>query len=212
MRGIQNKHFTMKRKKSPTNSPSYSHFTLISGLWRRRKITFPTTKSLRPTPSRARETLFNWLANDIFDKNCLDLFTGSGALGMECLSRGAEHCTFMDAEPLVCRTIEGNLKQLGDTRSTTFAGALPDTLKQLPCDKPFDLIFIDPPYGNTALINECLDTLFKRQLIADNAWIYIETAKTDPAPQIDSSLKLHREKQFGQVRSLLFTVMRPVVV
>ncbi|MDA0890684.1 MAG: 16S rRNA (guanine(966)-N(2))-methyltransferase RsmD, partial [Proteobacteria bacterium] len=85
---------------------------IISGVWRGRKLWFPSIDGLRPTPDRVRETLFNWLSPEIRGARCLDLFAGSGALGFEALSRGAQSCCFVDANKDACRTLEKNAQTL----------------------------------------------------------------------------------------------------
>ena len=94
-------------------SAGRSQLRIIGGQWRGRKLTFTPAEGLRPTTDRVRETLFNWLAPFIFGARCADLFAGSGALGLEALSRGAAHCDFVDSAKAAGRQIAGHLETLG---------------------------------------------------------------------------------------------------
>src|ERR1700744_2986212 len=91
-------------------------FRIIGGEWRSRRLRFPPLPGIRPSPDRVRETLFNWLRDRIEGARCLDLFAGSGALGLEALSRGAAHVTFVDKEAAAARELRGRLGewQAGD--------------------------------------------------------------------------------------------------
>jgi len=99
-------------RKSTTKPPQTSQLKIIAGRWRGRPIKFLQLEGVRPTPNRIRETLFNWLAPTINDARCLDLFAGSGILGIEALSRGASECTFLDLSAEVCYQIKAQLNLL----------------------------------------------------------------------------------------------------
>ena len=197
-------HFTMKRRRSPAKSQqstAKSHIRLIAGQWRGRKLSFPTIDGLRPTPDRVRETLFNWLANEMPQANCLDLFAGSAALGLECLSRGASSTTFIEANKEAVTAINENLALL-QGQGKVIQGFLPTALQQLALQK-FDVIFIDPPYAQAQLISECLHQLIQQQAINDNAWVYIENASQDALPALPENVEIFRQKNTGQVQSTL---------
>ncbi len=191
----------MKRRTSPSKSQETGQFRIIAGLYRGRKLTFPAIDNLRPTPDRVRETVFNWLFNACPHAHCLDLFAGSGSLGLEALSRGAESCTFIEKNKAANQAITSHLNTLKVSNSQVSLASLPQAISQL--DKPYNLIFIDPPY-KLHLINSCIDHLLIQHLISDNAWIYIENASNDPAILLPPEFSLQREKIFGQVRSSLF--------
>lgn len=159
-------------KKQNTKSQSVR---LIGGRWRGRKITFPETKDLRPTLGRTRETLFNWLRPEIAGARCLDLFAGSGALGIEALSQGAGEVVLVESEPTIFRTLEKNVCDLDEPRCQVIkANALTylDTLSA-----PFDIIFLDPPYAQPELLGNCLELITRRKLAGK--YIYIESNQVE---------------------------------
>src|SRR5271169_1442483 len=94
-------------------SPGRNSVRIIAGIWRGRRVKFPDIQGLRPTPDRVRETLFNWLQHSIAETRCLDLFAGSGALGLEALSRGAREVVFVEQAQAAARALQGELQRLG---------------------------------------------------------------------------------------------------
>ncbi|CAA0116118.1 Ribosomal RNA small subunit methyltransferase D [BD1-7 clade bacterium] len=194
----------MKRQRSPAKSQQSqqaSQFRIIGGQWRSRKLAFPANSDLRPTPDRVRETLFNWLQDDVHQANALDLFCGSGAIGLEALSRGAATCDFVDAAANATRAIHTHLQTLGTSQGKVHSGTLPSALSGL--DACFNLVFIDPPYALAHLIPECLAALQASDSLADNAAVYIECAAATPLPALPPAFQIHRHKTFGQVQSCL---------
>lgn len=195
-------HFTMNRHKSPVKSrqtPAPGVFRIIGGQWRGRKLQFPATKGLRPTPDRVRETLFNWLAIPVRDANCLDLFCGSGALGLEALSRGAARCIFVDSEKQALQAIHTHISTL-NAQGTTLHCRLPEGLETL--KGRFNLVFIDPPYA-LAAVSECLHKLVHTHLLGDEAWVYIENSSSQPLPELPEGFSIYRHKTAGQVQYCL---------
>ena len=117
---------------------------IIGGAWRSRLIAFPPTKDLRPTPDRVRETLFNWLGQDLTGKACLDLFAGSGALGFEAASRGARRVVMVERDPAVFRALAASREGLKAEAVELTKG---DALEFLRADGAiYDLVFLDPPF------------------------------------------------------------------
>ena len=117
---------------------------IIGGEHRRRFIEFPDTAGLRPTPDRVRETLFNWLGQTLYGKRCLDLFAGSGALGFEAASRGAEQVVMVEKDPAVFRALQANSRKLGSANVAQYCA---DGLEfVLQAHGQFDVIFLDPPF------------------------------------------------------------------
>lgn len=186
-------------KHHPTKTSN--QLRIIGGQWRGRKLNFPTVDGLRPTPDRVRETLFNWLAPVIVDAHCLDLFSGSGALGFEALSRGAAHVDFVDTSNLVTQQLKLNLQTLQcNNASIHNSQALPWLQQPQQC---YDLIFLDPPFGKN-LAGDCIDAIHSQQWLKENSWVYLETSSHEPLPNIPHHWQLHREKIAGQVCYRLF--------
>ncbi len=174
---------------------------IIGGRHRGRKLAFPDANGLRPTPDRVRETLFNWLMPHLGGARCLDLFAGSGALGLEALSRGAGHVTLVEANPAVARQLEANLELLGEGgRSEVMCRDALAFLRTAPAG-PFDIVFLDPPY-DADLLPPAIAALEQGGWLADPAWIYLEVPvkKGEAAlPALPANWSLHREKRAGQV-------------
>ncbi len=138
---------------------------------RSRVITFPDADGLRPTPDRVRETLFNWLGQTLYGKTCLDLFAGSGALGLEAASRGAEHVLMVEKNPLVFRALRDNVKKLACVK---IALRHQDALEFIIRDTTrYDVIFLDPPFESDYL-PRLLGSLAKN--LSENGVIYVESA------------------------------------
>ena len=171
---------------------------IIGGDWRGRKLEFPPSPNLRPTGDRIRETLFNWLAPDIRGSRCLDLFAGSGALGLEALSRGASHCTFLETSAIAINVIGNHLTQL----NAGGRGRVVNTNALFWQDDPFDIVFVDPPFSEGLAIDS-LSHLINNRLLRDRALVYLEVASTTSLEKMPASLSVVRDKQTGAVRYLL---------
>ena len=117
---------------------------IIGGEWRGRRIHISEHSLVRPTPDRVRETLFNWLAGILPGLRCLDLFAGTGVLGLEALSRGAEKAWFVEHDPVLVRVLEEQVTSLAANARVVQGNAL-EVLGNPP-SKPFDVVFVDPPY------------------------------------------------------------------
>jgi 16S rRNA (guanine966-N2)-methyltransferase len=148
---------------------------IIGGHHRGKKIHFPDTLSLRPTPSRVRETLFNWLMHSIHGTRCLDAFAGSGALGFEAWSRGAGHVTFIEQSPTAFLNLK---KQALAFKSSTLEPIQTDALTYLThTHEQFNLIFLDPPFDKPALLNNSISLLEERNILLEQGLIYTESAQ-----------------------------------
>jgi len=155
---------------------------IISGKWRSRKLRFPALPGLRPTTDQVRETLFNWLDPDIVGAHCLDLFAGSGALGIEALSRGAAYVAFVDRNPQLVRYLKDQLSQLEASNANVYQAEIPVVHLFDNSVHPFDIIFLDPPFAQN-LIEPCCQWLEQQNWLAPQALIYLETeAKLTPLP------------------------------
>ena len=143
---------------------------IIGGEYRRRWIEFPDAEGLRPTPDRVRETLFNWLGQTLYGRTCLDLFAGSGALGFEAASRGAEQVVMIEKNRAVFRALQDNLKKLGCTNVFI---QCQDGLEFAHHDsKHYDVIFLDPPFQGDYL-PKLLEILPQR--LKQNGVLYVES-------------------------------------
>ena len=179
-----------------------STLRIIGGQWRGRKLSFLPAEGLRPTTDRVRETLFNWLAPDIYQARCLDLFAGSGALGLEALSRGAASCDFVDTSAAALRQIAAHLEtlgagSLGSCHQTPALSFLQGALE------PYDILFIDPPFGQF-LVNPSCEQLANPGPVAPGGLVYIETAATEDPPRTPTNWSLHRDKVAGGVAYRLY--------
>ena len=194
---------TSTSKKSPQNQ-----LRIIGGKWRGQKLSFANAEGLRPTGDRIRETLFNWLTPVISGAHCLDLFAGSGALGIEALSRGAMSATLIEKNRTAITLLQQSCAQLhADNADIVQMDAL-DWLKNTKpsSQKPtklFDVVFLDPPF-TTELLQPCCDLLQQHGLLANNAHIYIEMDSQQSAPITSPSWNPLREKTSGQVTYRLY--------
>jgi len=185
------------QKKRPGLSNSVR---IIGGAWRGRRIRFPSVAELRPTPDRGRETLFNWLQGVIGDARCLDLFAGSGALGLEALSRGAREALFVEREPRSAAALRETLATLGGGRGTVIVADAFRYLAGPP--RPFDVVFLDPPFAQGRLAELC--TLLEHGgWLAPRAYIYLEGAARDGIPPLPEPWETARETRAGEVHGVL---------
>ena len=171
---------------------------IIGGELRSRVITFPDAQDLRPTPDRVRETLFNWLGQTLYGRTCLDLFAGSGALGFEAASRGAERVVMVENNPVVLRALQDNLKKLGCTNVSVHGQ---DGLEFASRDaQQYDVIFLDPPFHS-----EYLPKLLKilPQRLNENGVLYVESAV---AITVSPPWQVIKSGKAGQVHYQLLTV------
>lgn len=167
-------------------------FRIIAGRWRGRRLSFVDDGSVRPTPDRIRETLFNWLADDVSQARCIDLYAGSGALGLEALSRGAGELVFVEAQAKVQKTIAEHLALL-DARAEQYQGQALNYLQH--CHRKFDIAFIDPPYGQ-GLAVATLAALAPH--LASYNRVYME-CEVELDVNLPAGWQLLRKKKAGQV-------------
>ncbi|WIG56182.1 MAG: 16S rRNA (guanine(966)-N(2))-methyltransferase [Rhodanobacteraceae bacterium] len=174
---------------------------IIGGSLRGSRLAVPVLAGLRPTPQRLRQTLFDWLAPVIVGANVLDAFAGSGALGIEALSRGARSATFIERDGAQARAIEADLARLHQTNADVRCG---DALRILaePASAAFDVVFVDPPF-DLGLWGEAATLLDTNGWLAPQAWVYVESGNTDEwtAP---AHWRLHRQRDAGAVRGTLY--------
>jgi len=168
---------------------------IIGGDWRSRIVEFEAAAGVRPTPDRVRQTLFDWLAPDIAGARCLDLFAGSGALGLEALSRGAQHVTFVESGTRQAGMIRSALDKLeAAARADVRQEDARSFLKRAPASR-FDAVFLDPPF-DSGLLEPALAALPPH--LAPGAQVYVEWLARSPLA-LPAGFTLSREKQAGQV-------------
>lgn len=184
-----------------TQRSTANRVRIIGGEWRSRLVKFPPTMSLRPTPDRVRETLFNWLGQRLDGMRCLDLFAGSGALGFEALSRGAARVVMVERDRNAVNALKANAREL-DASGADIVQA--EALAFLARDQEkYDVVFLDPPYASD-LAQRALDALAPH--LAACARVYVESA----APLVPGSAwRALREDRAGAVRYALFEPATP---
>jgi 16S rRNA (guanine966-N2)-methyltransferase len=175
---------------------------IIGGKWRSRNLRFISVDGLRPTGSRIRETLFNWLAPSIEGARCLDLFAGSGALCFEVLSRGADCCVAIEANSQAVSELRHNQAQLAANNLEIVSGTCQSFLEQGNKAKPYDIIFLDPPFDRQ-LHKQVSNLLVSGNWLASRTQIYCEFPATD-AHDLPLSWRLVKDKIAGNVRYCLF--------
>jgi 16S rRNA (guanine966-N2)-methyltransferase len=151
---------------------------IIGGLWRSRILEFADAADLRPTPDRVRETVFNWLGQDLSGMACLDLFAGSGALGFEALSRGAASVVMVEKNSAALRALRENAQKLEARNLTVVRGDALEFARD--ARSRFDVVFVDPPY-RLGLQTAALALV--RGLLAERGRVYVESASAFEPPQ-----------------------------
>ena len=169
---------------------------IIGGEHGGRRLHFPDGRGLRPTADRVRETLFNWLRGAMHDCRVLDLFAGSGALGVEALSRGAGSVVFVERARAAAQQLRENLELLREQERTEVVQD--DAQRWLARDtRRFDLVLLDPPFADGLLPEVCAE-LEQGGHLSDGAWIYLEQDSAQPWPRLPENWQLHREGHAGQ--------------
>ncbi len=174
---------------------------IIAGRWRGRRLRFPAASPIRPTPDRVRETLFNWLQGHIEGSRCLDLFAGSGALGLEALSRGAAAVVFVESDAAAVRALRAVLAEWGGSGGSVVQLDAARFLGQAP--QAFDLVFLDPPFA-AGLLADSGVRLQAGGWLAPGARIYVERARRDPAPELPAAWRELRSGKAGGVSYHLY--------
>jgi 16S rRNA (guanine966-N2)-methyltransferase len=174
---------------------------IIGGVWRGRKLRFPDAPDLRPTPDRVRETLFNWLRQDLEGLRCLDLYAGSGALGFEAASRRAARVVQVERSAEACLALRQNGALL-EARAVEVAQMDVSRFLQGPVE-PFDVVFLDPPFRQ-GLAVACCRLLEEKGWLAPHARVYIETEKELALEGLPENWHILRGKQAGGVAYHLY--------
>jgi 16S rRNA (guanine966-N2)-methyltransferase len=178
---------------------------IIGGGWRGRRVSFPDLPGLRPTPDRVRETLYNWLQHAIVGARCLDLFAGSGALGLEALSRGAAAVVFVEQAQAAARGLVAELARLGGTPKARVVEMGASRFLRTggeaqghPYGAPFDIVFMDPPFGQAALA-DYVPLLDLGGWVKSGGLVYLECEKSAGAPAVPAHWELLKSKSAGEV-------------
>ncbi len=178
---------------------------IIGGEHKRRQLKVLDRPGLRPTPDRVRETLFNWLASVLPGARVLDLFAGSGVLGLEALSRGAAGCDLVEKDGGAARLIGENLAMLRlEARGKVHNLDAMAFLRRQP-ERPYDLVFLDPPYASD-LLDKALAALAEPGWLAEEARVYVERPARQGAPAVPESWTLLRQGDAGEVGYYLYSL------
>ncbi len=176
---------------------------IIGGEWRSRVIEFPDAIGLRPTPARIRETLFNWLMNDIVGSCCLDLYSGSGILGFEAASRGAKKIIQIENNYAVYQVLLKNQQQLKAQNVSVIYQDAQQFL--LTTTEQFDLVFCDPPFAKNLMISSC-HLLEEKGCLSATAKIYIEMPHQQKLIGLPVNWECLKAKTAGMVDYYLFQI------
>jgi 16S rRNA (guanine966-N2)-methyltransferase len=187
-----------QRPATPGERAGRNSVRVIGGSWRGRRIEFPDLPGLRPTPDRIRETLFNWLQHALAHARGLDLFAGSGALGLEALSRGASEVVFVEQAVPAARALQQQLSRFGAANRGRVAEMGARRYLSSGGGAAFDLVFLDPPFGQNAL-PEYMALLAAGPWLKPGALIYLECEKAAGAPSLPGTWELLKSKSAGEV-------------
>jgi 16S rRNA (guanine966-N2)-methyltransferase len=191
-----------RRARKGTSEPG--RLRIVAGKWRSRLLPVVDEAGLRPTPERVRETLFNWLAPNIEGRRCLDLFAGSGALGLEALSRGASSVIFVEKSPAAAKMLGDNIARLdAGGASLRYDDAL--QFVQSAAAGPFDIVFLDPPFAEDLLEDLCR-LLAGSGMLAPGARVYLEQERRQARAELPAGWQIEKENSAGNVRYSLAVV------
>ncbi|MBL4674325.1 MAG: 16S rRNA (guanine(966)-N(2))-methyltransferase RsmD [Arenicella sp.] len=176
---------------------------IIAGQWRGRRLPVLDIDGLRPSTDRVRETLFNWLMHDIAGARCLDLFAGSGALGLECLSRGASSVVFVESDKRIASQLQQNLQILNclDGGEVIVQSAI--NFLRHPAATQFDLVFLDPPFDSD-LLAQAMPLLVENGWLADGALVYVEQASKKDPEEPPQNWQDYKEGKAGYCRYTVY--------
>ncbi|WP_223669715.1 16S rRNA (guanine(966)-N(2))-methyltransferase RsmD [Kangiella shandongensis] len=194
--------FYNDNRRSKKQSSRAGQFRIIGGQWKGRKLKFFEVEGLRPSLDRVRETLFNWLQGEIHGARCLDLFAGSGALGLEALSRGAGHVDFVELNKKAARQLETNLGLLDADNDQVFhqdANQFLETQHQ-----PYGIIFLDPPFHKD-IAQGIVSKLVQTNMVQGDTLIYLEIEQNLEV-EIPENWELIKDKKAGQLQYRLYRV------
>ena len=179
--------------------PVQSEVRIIGGEWRSRRVKFSAEEQIRPTPDRVRETLFNWLGQELDGQTCIDMFAGSGALGLEAASRGAASVTLVERNPRVVAQLQESIRMLGSAGVKAIQADAREFLRR--DESVYDLAFLDPPFDET-LTGDFMMELGKR--LSFGAKVYYECGQKFEPP---SGWRIFKQGRAGRVHFYLLQVV-----
>jgi len=188
-------------KRQKTNKSQSGRLRIVAGKWRSRLLDIADVPGLRPTSERIRETLFNWLTPRIGGARCLDLYAGTGALGLEALSRGARSAVFVEQSSRAIGTLSQNIKALQTDATVVLQMDAVDYLTK-ECQEQFELVFLDPPFA-TEMLDELCRLIAERQVLAKDGYVYLEQDRSYPEPELPEGWRILNNKTAGKVRYML---------
>lgn len=195
----------MKNLNNPTFSQNKSNnqVRINGGSLRGQKIIFSNTSGLRPTGNRIKETLFNWISQHVQNSNCLDLFSGSGSLGIESVSHGARSVTMIEKDYFAFLAIKNSCSRLNIKNATIIEADAVKWISEESNKTTFDLVFLDPPFMSD-LVPVCCEILEKNKLLSSPCYIYVETTKKKKGLCVPENWILLKDKVTGQVAYKLY--------
>ena len=189
------------RKTADKRSSRPGQLRIVAGNWRSRLLQIADVPGLRPTSQRIRETLFNWLTPVIHGSRCLDLCAGTGALGLEALSRGAQRVVFVEKSLKAAQTLRQNIATLGSEDAVVLNLDAQNYLAESPVER-FDIVFLDPPFA-AGLHAELCRLLSERGWLAAGARVYIEADRNHADIDLPEKWQLSKNRTAGKVRYML---------
>jgi 16S rRNA (guanine966-N2)-methyltransferase len=180
----------------PSRGARSRELRIVGGAWRGRRFRFTDAAEIRPTPDRVRETLFNWLAARTPGARCLDLFAGSGALGLEALSRGAASAVFVERDAVAVRDLRARLTEWAAQGGEVERSDALQYLRR--AARPFDIAFLDPPFGS-GLLEQAARGLEQEGWLAPGALVYVECSAAGGLPTLPEGWQPLRSKRAGEV-------------
>ena len=183
---------------------SRGRLRIVAGIWRSRVLEIADVEGLRPTSERIRETLFNWLTPRMAGARCLDLFAGTGALGLEALSRGAASAVFVENSKIAIATLQRNVASLDASAAVIHSGAATDYMDDSRTES-FDIVFLDPPFADDNLAELCR-LIDESELLAGNANVYLEQDRARAELDLPDGWTVLKSKVAGNVRYTLAAV------
>ncbi len=193
-----------KRSAKADKKSQRGRLRIVAGNWRSRLLDIADVPGLRPTSERIRETLFNWVTPCIAGARCLDLFAGTGALGLEALSRGAASAVFVEKSALAAKTLRKSIAALNTDAAKVYETDAFGFLTNVDCGE-FDLVFLDPPFADERLGDLCR-LLQKQSILAADASVYIEEDRSRPVLELPDGWQTLKTGKAGNVRYSLVRV------